>query len=108
MAASRVGKIVLKPVKSMAIRFCPFEPNVRSVREFLEIINTKKTRSTNINCEIAVDVRHDQSEPLVDVHFVDGERLMMKAANMTSNEMLSALNLKCNSKDLQAKDSGKK
>ncbi|CAI9600637.1 unnamed protein product [Staurois parvus] len=56
-------------MKSITVRMCPFEPNVRATREFLEVINTKKIRTTNSNCEITVDVRHDKSEPVVDIPF---------------------------------------
>ncbi|XP_053323967.1 39S ribosomal protein L53, mitochondrial [Spea bombifrons] len=108
MAAPSTAGLVLKSVKSIAVRFCPFESNVRSAREFLEAINSKKVRSTNANCQISVDVRHDKSEPQVDVSFVDGERLLMKTANVTTKEMLSALTSKCASKDRQAKDGAKK
>ncbi|KAE8599096.1 hypothetical protein XENTR_v10017059 [Xenopus tropicalis] len=108
MAAVGASELLLKSVKSIAVRFCPFEPNVRHVREFLDIINSKKIRSSNANCDIAVDVRHDRSEPHVDILFADGERLVIKGPNVTSKEMLSALNVKCASKNLQVKDSGKK
>ncbi|KAM8966857.1 large ribosomal subunit protein mL53 [Pelodytes ibericus] len=108
MAASVKAGLVLKSVKTIAVRFCPFEASSISVREFLETINSKKVRSTNANCELSVDVKHDMSEPHVDVMFDDGERLLFKTANLTSKEMLSAFNAKCLSKNLQAKDSGKK
>ncbi|NP_001087787.1 mitochondrial ribosomal protein L53 L homeolog [Xenopus laevis] len=108
MAAVGASELLLKSVKSIAVRFCPFEPNVRHVREFVEKINSKKIRSTNANCDIAVDIRHDRSEPCVDVLFADGERLVIKGSNVTSKEMLLALNVKCASKDQQAKDSGRK
>ncbi|XP_018423500.1 PREDICTED: 39S ribosomal protein L53, mitochondrial [Nanorana parkeri] len=109
MAASKGAELVLKSVKTIAVRLCPFESNVKSTREFLEIINSKKIRTTNINCEISVDVRHDKSEPLVDVHFVDGERLLIKSAHVTSKEMLLKLGALCSAKDMiQTKDTAKK
>ncbi|KAM4705578.1 large ribosomal subunit protein mL53 [Rhinophrynus dorsalis] len=108
MAASSAAGLVLKSVKTIAVRFCPFESNVRSTREFLEAINTKKVRSTNNNLEVTVDVRHDKSEPLVDILFADGERLVLKSTNVTSKEMLSKLSSKCAAKELQAKENAKK
>uniref|UniRef100_A0A8C5M5S8 Large ribosomal subunit protein mL53 n=1 Tax=Leptobrachium leishanense TaxID=445787 RepID=A0A8C5M5S8_9ANUR len=60
-------------VKSVAVRFCPFESSVQSTREFLESINAKKICSTNINFAVTVDVRHDKFETQVDILFVDGE-----------------------------------
>uniref|UniRef100_A0A8C3GEC6 Large ribosomal subunit protein mL53 n=1 Tax=Cairina moschata TaxID=8855 RepID=A0A8C3GEC6_CAIMO len=61
--------VVLRPVKSIVVRFCPFESNVESTRKFLECISRKKIQATNRNCEVTADVRHDGSEPLVDVMF---------------------------------------
>ncbi|XP_063780064.1 large ribosomal subunit protein mL53 [Pseudophryne corroboree] len=108
MAAAKGTQLVLKSVKAIAVRMCPFESNVRATREFLEAINTKKIRSSNTNCEITVDVRHDKSEPLVDILFVDGERLVFKSSNVTCKEMVSKFSAVCAWKDLQAKDSVKK
>lgn len=39
---------------------------------------------------------------------VDGEKLKMKGAKLTSLEMLSALQTRCNAKDPQSKATGKK
>ncbi|XP_072267102.1 large ribosomal subunit protein mL53 [Pyxicephalus adspersus] len=108
MAAAKGAGLVLKSVKSIAVRMCPFEANVKSTREFLEIINSSKIRSTNSNCEISVDVRHDKSEPLVDIQFVDGERLVIKSANVTSKEMMLKLGSLCTAKDNQPKATAKK
>ncbi|XP_029447405.1 putative fatty acid-binding protein 5-like protein 3 isoform X2 [Rhinatrema bivittatum] len=68
MAASR-AKVLLKTVKSISVRFCPFESNVRSTREFLYAISSQRARSSNINCKVTADVRHDKSEPLIDIMF---------------------------------------
>ncbi|KAM9307556.1 large ribosomal subunit protein mL53 [Gastrophryne carolinensis] len=108
MAAAKGTGLVLKSVKSIAVRMCPFEPSVRATREFLEAVNGKKIRNTNSNCEIKVDVRHDGTEPLVDILFVDGERLLFKSAHLTSREMLQKLGSFCAAKDSQAKDTAKK
>ncbi|XP_075067489.1 large ribosomal subunit protein mL53 [Mixophyes fleayi] len=108
MAAVKGTELVLKSVKTIAVRLCPFQSNVRSTREFLEAISTKKIRSTNANCQISVDVRHDRSEPLVDILFGDGDKLVFKSSNVTSKEMLSKLSSVCAAKDLQAKESAKK
>ncbi|XP_006009741.1 39S ribosomal protein L53, mitochondrial [Latimeria chalumnae] len=107
MAASK-GGVVLKTVKKICVRFCPFESSVRSTREFLAVVGSEKARSTNVNCEVVADVRHDKSEPVVDVTFVDGERLVMKGKNLTVREMLSALNSRCIAKDLQAQEDTKR
>ncbi|NWW96089.1 RM53 protein, partial [Rhynochetos jubatus] len=105
--ASKIS-VVLRPVKSILVRFCPFESNVESTRKFLECIHHKKIQATNRNCEVTADVRHDGSEPLVDVMFADGERLIMKGANLTTIEMLTALRSRCSAKDLKEEQKSKK
>ncbi|XP_029023378.1 39S ribosomal protein L53, mitochondrial [Betta splendens] len=108
MAAPSKAAVVLRAVKKIAVQFCPFEPNVRSTREFLAIVASEKVRSTNINCEVVPTVKHDQSEPVVDVTFLDGDRLVMKGAKLTSSEMLSAFQSRCKAKDPQANVAAKK
>ncbi|NXY91084.1 RM53 protein, partial [Alcedo cyanopectus] len=98
----------LRPVKSIMVRFCPFESNVESTRKFLGCIYHKRIQATNTNCEVMTDVRHDGSEPLIDVMFVDGERLIMKGANLTTVEMLTALKSRCNEKELKEEKKSKK
>ncbi|KFO63250.1 RM53 protein, partial [Aphelocoma coerulescens] len=100
--------VVLRPVKSIVVRFCPFEPNVESTRNFLQCIYHKKIQATNTNCQVTADVRHDGSEPVVDVTFADGDRLIMKGANLTTGEMLAALKSRCNAKDLKEEQKNKK
>lgn len=38
-------------------------------RTFLQAVSSDKVRSTNLNCSVIADVRHDGSEPCVDVLF---------------------------------------
>ncbi|XP_077405333.1 large ribosomal subunit protein mL53 [Vanacampus margaritifer] len=107
MAARSKATVVLKAVKKIAVQFCPFEANVRSTREFLVLVGSEKARSTNLNCEVKAIVKHDESEPIVDVTYMDGERLLMKGANLTTGEMLSAFQARCTAKDLQANAAAK-
>ncbi|XP_051879503.1 39S ribosomal protein L53, mitochondrial [Pristis pectinata] len=107
MAAGRV-KVVLKTVKDISVQFCPFQSNVRSAREFLAAIGTEKVRQTNSNCRIVADVKHDETEPVITITFNDGENLIMKAANLTTREMLSFFNERCVAKDPQAQETGSK
>ncbi|KAM9493924.1 large ribosomal subunit protein mL53 [Clarias gariepinus] len=107
MAASR-GAVVLKTVKKIVVQFCPFESNVRATRDFLVLVGSEKARATNMNCEVKAEVKHDQSEPMIDITFMDGEKLVMKGAKLTSQEMLSALQTRCIAKDPQAKATAKK
>ncbi|XP_003444132.1 large ribosomal subunit protein mL53 [Oreochromis niloticus] len=108
MAAPSKATVVLKAVKKITVQFCPFESNVRSTREFLALVGSEKARTTNMNCEVITVVKHDKSEPVVDITYVDGEKLLMKGANLTSSEMLSAFQSRCVAKDPQAKVGEKK
>ncbi|KAM9737709.1 large ribosomal subunit protein mL53 [Menidia menidia] len=101
MAASRKVSVVLKAVRNITVQFCPFESNVRSTREFLAKVASDKARATNMNCEVITTVKHDRSEPVVDITYVDGERLVMKGAKLTSSEMLAAFQSRCAAKDRQ-------
>ncbi|XP_018979972.1 39S ribosomal protein L53, mitochondrial [Cyprinus carpio] len=107
MAASR-GAVVLKTVKKIIVQFCPFESNVRSTREFLIMVGSEKARATNMNCEVITEVKHDRSQPMIDITFLDGERLVMKGSRITTQEMLSALQTRCSAKHPQAKAGDKK
>ncbi|KAJ0003354.1 hypothetical protein NQD34_008452 [Periophthalmus magnuspinnatus] len=108
MAASTKSAVVLKAVKKIAVQFCPFESNVRSTREFLAMVSSEKVRATNLNCEVTSVAKHDKSEPVVDITYVDGEKLVMKGARLTSQEMFSAFQSRCIAKDPQGKVTGKK
>ncbi|CAL8296782.1 unnamed protein product [Lota lota] len=103
MAASSKSTVVLKAVKQVVVQLCPFESNVRSTREFLFMVGSEKARTTNMNCEVTTVVKHDKSEPVVDITFTDGERLVMKGAKLTGQEMFQAFQSRCIAKDPQAK-----
>ncbi|KFP44389.1 hypothetical protein N324_04189, partial [Chlamydotis macqueenii] len=78
-------------------------------RKFLGCINHKRIQATNKNCEVTADVRHDGVEPaFVVTYLFDGERLIMKGANLTTIEMLTALGSRCNAKELKEEQKGKK
>ncbi|XP_021510416.1 large ribosomal subunit protein mL53 [Meriones unguiculatus] len=89
--AAALARLGLRPVKLVRVQFCPFEKNVESTRTFLQAVSSEKVRSTNLNCSVIADVRHDGSEPCVDVLFGDGYRLILRGAHLTAQEMLSAL-----------------
>ncbi|KAM4724680.1 large ribosomal subunit protein mL53 [Anableps anableps] len=108
MAAPSKATVLLKAVKKITVQFCPFESNVRSTREFLALVGSEKARATNMNCEVIPVVKHDKSEPVIDVTYVDGERLVMKGERLTCSEMLSAFQSRCKEKDPQTKAGAKK
>lgn len=88
--AAALARLGLRSVKQVRVQFCPFEKNVESTRTFLQAVSSEKVRSTNFNCLVIADVRHDGSEPCVDVLFGDGHRLIMRGTHLTAQEMLSA------------------
>ncbi|KFO30170.1 39S ribosomal protein L53, mitochondrial [Fukomys damarensis] len=88
--AAAMARLGLRSIKEVRVQFCPFEKNVESTRTFLQAVSSEKVRSTNLNCTVIVDVRHDGSEPCVDVLFGDGHRLIMRSAHLTAQEMFVA------------------
>ncbi|KAM5228344.1 large ribosomal subunit protein mL53 [Ctenodactylus gundi] len=88
--AAALARLGLRTVKEVRVQFCPFEKNVESTRSFLQGVSSEKVRATNLNCAVVVDVRHDGSEPCVDVLFGDGHRLVMRGAHLTAQEMFGA------------------
>lgn len=38
-------------------------------REFLAMVGSEKVRATNMNCEVVAVVKHDRSEPVVDITY---------------------------------------
>ena len=49
--------------------FCPALTPFSHRRTFLQAVSSEKVRCTNLNCSVIADVRHDGSEPCVDVLF---------------------------------------
>uniref|UniRef100_A0A670IFI8 Mitochondrial ribosomal protein L53 n=1 Tax=Podarcis muralis TaxID=64176 RepID=A0A670IFI8_PODMU len=69
---------------------------------------TRSSQGTDGNCEVKTDVKHDGSEPVIDVVFADGDRLIMKGANLTIREMLNAFNSRCEAKENMAQEKAQK
>ncbi|XP_068927961.1 large ribosomal subunit protein mL53 [Petaurus breviceps papuanus] len=99
MAGAVSNKLGLQAVKRVLVRFCPFESNVEATRKFLQSVSSEKVRASNLNCTVQVDVRHDGSEPCVDVLFGDGDRLILRGAHLTAREMLAALDSRVRAKN---------
>uniref|UniRef100_A0A3Q3ITE9 Large ribosomal subunit protein mL53 n=1 Tax=Monopterus albus TaxID=43700 RepID=A0A3Q3ITE9_MONAL len=108
MAASRTAPVVLKAVKKIAINFCPFESNVRSTREFLALVGSEKARGLFQECGFVETQSFHLTVSFSFSDTVDGDRLVMKGANLTSREMLSAFQSRCIDKDPQTKAAMKK
>ncbi|KAM6221191.1 large ribosomal subunit protein mL53 [Rhynchocyon petersi] len=88
--AAALARLGLRAVKEVRVQFCPFEKDVEATRVFLQAVSSDKVRSTNLSCAVIADVRHDGSEPCVDVLFGDGHRLVMRGRHLTAQEMLGA------------------
>ncbi|XP_075413021.1 large ribosomal subunit protein mL53 [Tenrec ecaudatus] len=88
--AAALARLGLRSVKQVRVQFCPFEKHVEATRTFLQAVSSEKVRATNLNCSLIADVRHDGSEPCVDVLFGDGHRLVMRSRHLTAQEMLAA------------------
>ncbi|KAL8181977.1 UNVERIFIED_CONTAM: hypothetical protein K2H54_037703 [Gekko kuhli] len=74
----RRAGVLLSQVKSIVVRFCPFEANVESTRNFLACLHTKKAYASNTNCDLKTEVKHDGSEPVINVQFaLRGENLIV-------------------------------
>uniref|UniRef100_U3FZB0 Large ribosomal subunit protein mL53 n=1 Tax=Micrurus fulvius TaxID=8637 RepID=U3FZB0_MICFL len=91
--------VSLKQVKTVLVTFCPFEFNVQSTRNFLQCLFEKNAYKSNLKCNVKTEVKHDGSEPVIDITFADGERLIMKGANLTTKEMLDVFNSRCQKKE---------
>ena len=42
-------------------------------REFLARVASEKARSSNMNCEVITTVKHDKSEPVVDITYGEND-----------------------------------
>ena len=91
--AAALARLVLHSVKQVQVQFCSLEKNVKSTRTYHQAVSNEKVRCTNLTCSVIVDVRHNGSEPCVDVLFGEGHRLIMRRAHLTAHtaqEMLTA------------------
>ncbi|XP_068188393.1 large ribosomal subunit protein mL53 [Antennarius striatus] len=107
MAASNKAAVVLNLVKKITIQFCPFESNTRATREFLFMVGSERVKATNLNCEVVTKVKHDKSDPMVDITFTNGERLVMNGANLSCKEMMNAFQSRLRASDTKEKPAGK-
>ncbi|XP_025092729.1 uncharacterized protein LOC112563172 [Pomacea canaliculata] len=103
MSAQRIVRILkqfhLRPVKNMKFTFDPCSRNVLSIREVLFHMHLPKITSTNQNVAMKVDVKSDRSEPVMEVSFADGTKVIVKTAYLSTLEILDRLLEFCNAKD---------
>ncbi|XP_029299847.1 large ribosomal subunit protein mL53 isoform X2 [Cottoperca gobio] len=80
----------------------------RHVRRFLALLSSAKVRSSNMNCDVVTTVKHDMSEPVVEITYLDGDKLVLKGAKLNCTEMVDAFQAMCTAKEQQAKIAAKK
>ncbi|XP_054754087.2 large ribosomal subunit protein mL53-like [Lytechinus pictus] len=87
--AAPIGELItLRFVKQITIEFCPWEKNVRSVRQFLSYIGNSKVRNTNQKCILKTNIKHDGTAPAVHINYADGQNLLFKTSHLSLSEMV--------------------
>ncbi|XP_041360768.1 39S ribosomal protein L53, mitochondrial-like [Gigantopelta aegis] len=103
MAFNKIAKLIntlqLRAVKQVKFSFDPFSENVRSIREVLYQLHFPRVLSTNQNVNLKVDVRSDRSEPVINIGFSDGQKLLFKTQHLTTLEILERIYKVCQDKD---------
>ncbi|KAK7863735.1 hypothetical protein R5R35_011141 [Gryllus longicercus] len=82
----------LKPVGRIAIKFDPFGSKASETRNFLFHITLPKVRETNPECVIKTEILSDRSDPNVEFKLRNGEKVIFKAGNLTTLELLQLYN----------------
>lgn len=89
----------LKSVSKIHIAMCPWNKNSASTKELWRRVSGEDVRDSNRKCVITTDMRHDDSEPAVKIEFNDGEKLLLKGANLKWDELMYHLNAFCHDKE---------
>ncbi|XP_023224198.1 39S ribosomal protein L53, mitochondrial-like isoform X2 [Centruroides sculpturatus] len=53
----------LKGIKRVEVKFDPFHPNVKSIRDFVYYLSAPRIRQSNVKCAFKTSVVNDRSEP---------------------------------------------
>eukprot|EP00057_Strongylocentrotus_purpuratus_P004491 XP_003728816.1 PREDICTED: 39S ribosomal protein L53, mitochondrial isoform X2 [Strongylocentrotus purpuratus] len=87
--AAPIGELItLRFVKQITVEFCPWERNVRSIRQFLSYIGNSKVRNTNQKCALKTSIKHDGTDPTVHINYVDGQNLLFKTSHLSLSELV--------------------
>ncbi|CAK8684618.1 unnamed protein product [Clavelina lepadiformis] len=89
----------LMNVSTIDFSFSPWNKNSSSTKFMWRRLCGEKCRKTNRFCAIKTNVLHEDTEPLVEVTFFDGEKLCLHGAYLKYNEMMYHFNNLCNEKD---------
>ncbi|XP_031848808.1 mitochondrial ribosomal protein L53 [Nomia melanderi] len=90
--AKHLRSLTLKPVKSINVKFDPFDYNALQTRDFFFHITTPKIFATNPNCTVKPQIVSDLSEPVVTFKLLSGDNVVVKSANLTSLNILELYN----------------
>ncbi|XP_076168951.1 mitochondrial ribosomal protein L53 [Ptiloglossa arizonensis] len=90
--AKQLRLLTLKPVKSINIKFDPFDTGASEIRSFFFHITTPKIYATNPFCVVKPQFTSDLSEPLVTFNLVSGDNVIFKSRNLTSLNILQLYN----------------
>ncbi|XP_067124646.1 large ribosomal subunit protein mL53 [Centruroides vittatus] len=78
----------LKGIKRIEVKFDPFHPNVKSIRDFVYYLSAPRIRQSNVKCAFKTSVVNDRSEPTALVTVDSGHKYLFKTGNLTSLEVV--------------------
>ncbi|KAK9308077.1 hypothetical protein QLX08_001800 [Tetragonisca angustula] len=90
--AKHLRNLTLKPVKSIDIKFDPFHSKALEARNFLFQITTPKIIATNPRCNVKPHIVSDLSEPTITFNLLSGDKIVCKAENLTTLNILELYN----------------
>ncbi|XP_050726070.1 39S ribosomal protein L53, mitochondrial-like [Eriocheir sinensis] len=93
---SALGKqaklLSLKPVAKIEFTFDPFTENAVVVRNLSNYFYQEKVRDTNLKCILKTNIVNTRAEPTVLVKLVDNKKILFKANNLQTLEILQKYN----------------
>ncbi|KAG0726742.1 39S ribosomal protein L53, mitochondrial [Chionoecetes opilio] len=90
--AKQCSLLSLKPVKKIEFTFDPFAENAVVVRNALDYFHQGKVRDTNPNCVVKTTIVNDRSESTILVKLVDDKKILFKANNLSTLDILVQYN----------------
>ena len=78
----------LKMVKEIKVAFDPFGGDaVTAAREFVRRVSSPKLLETNPKFKLSTTVKHDGTDPYMEVTFVDNEKVVIDATDIKFPDM---------------------
>jgi len=86
-------KIVdFRPLKKLVFQFDPFSPNIGPFRDLIYFLSAARIRDTNPKCLFKTTVVSDRSDPELLCSLENGNKVIFKAKNLSTLEILEQLN----------------